>query len=44
MTVTFHPINPNKPTIMVTEKKQLKRGNLENVQKLKKGVVEKSAG
>ena len=26
ITVTFQPINPNKPTIMKTEKKQLKSG------------------
>ena len=26
ITVTFHPTNPSKPTIMETEKKQLKSG------------------
>ena len=26
ITVTFQPTNPKKPTIIVTEKKQLKRG------------------
>ena len=35
ITVTFHPTNPSKPTIMETEKKQLKSGINTHVKLLK---------